>query len=66
MRNILSQRERLDAVPFFWSQHYDTTINYMGHAERWDAVKIDGNLKKLTAPCLTKMVARLSRSNDSA
>jgi len=53
-------------VPFFWSQHYDTTINYMGHAERWDAVKIDGNLKKLTAPCLTKMVARLSRSNDSA
>ena len=43
-RNLLGQRRRFDAVPFFWSQHYDVAINYVGHASAWDAVDIDGSL----------------------
>jgi NADPH-dependent 2,4-dienoyl-CoA reductase/sulfur reductase-like enzyme/nitrite reductase/ring-hydroxylating ferredoxin subunit len=43
-RNILGQREPFDAVPFFWSQHYEVAINYVGHAEKWDSVHVEGTL----------------------
>ena len=46
-RNMLGARERFDALPFFWSRHYDATINYVGHAERWDEVSIEGSLEAL-------------------
>ena len=42
-RNILGYGEAFDAVPFFWSQHYDVAIRYVGHAERWDRLQIDGD-----------------------
>ena len=43
--NMLGERRAFRDVPFFWSAHYGTTIRYIGHARRWDAVEIDGDLK---------------------
>ena len=43
-RNMLGAREAFDAVPFFWSQHYDVPINYVGHAQAWDELAIEGDI----------------------
>jgi NADPH-dependent 2,4-dienoyl-CoA reductase/sulfur reductase-like enzyme/nitrite reductase/ring-hydroxylating ferredoxin subunit len=43
--NMLGEDQRFDAVPFFWSQHYDVPINYVGHAEQWDEIAIDGDIR---------------------
>jgi len=42
--NMLGARKPFTAVPFFWSQHYDVVINYVGHAEAWDEIEIDGDI----------------------
>src|SRR6185437_8955740 len=43
-RNMLGHREKYDAVPFFWSQHYDVPINYAGYALKWDQIEVDGSV----------------------
>jgi NADPH-dependent 2,4-dienoyl-CoA reductase/sulfur reductase-like enzyme/nitrite reductase/ring-hydroxylating ferredoxin subunit len=62
-RNMLagddhSRRERFDAVPFFWSRHYDLSIRYVGHAERWDEVDIDGDLSARDATVAYRFAGR--------
>jgi NADPH-dependent 2,4-dienoyl-CoA reductase/sulfur reductase-like enzyme/nitrite reductase/ring-hydroxylating ferredoxin subunit len=48
-------RARFIAAPFFWSRHYDTSIDYVGHAQRWDSIEIEGNL------CARSAVVRYRR-----
>jgi NADPH-dependent 2,4-dienoyl-CoA reductase/sulfur reductase-like enzyme/nitrite reductase/ring-hydroxylating ferredoxin subunit len=44
-RTIVGDRTPFTDVPFFWSQHYDIAINYVGHAGRWEAIEIDGSFE---------------------
>jgi apoptosis-inducing factor 3 len=43
-RNMLGQREVFAAVPFFWTEQYDFSLAYVGHAEHWDKTDIEGSL----------------------
>jgi apoptosis-inducing factor 3 len=45
-RNMLGRAERFAQAPFFWSQHYDIAIDYVGHAERWEKIEIEGDIAK--------------------
>src|SRR6185312_10728268 len=58
-RNMLGFRERFTAAPFFWSQHYDVAINYVGHAEKWDAIEVDGDPAKQDCAVSYKLGGKL-------
>jgi NADPH-dependent 2,4-dienoyl-CoA reductase/sulfur reductase-like enzyme/nitrite reductase/ring-hydroxylating ferredoxin subunit len=43
-RNMLGQREKFTAAPFFWTQQYGKSLRYAGHAERWDEIIYRGDV----------------------
>ena len=61
-RNILraksGKRERFDHIPFFWSNHYDVAIGYVGNAMKWDDIEISGDLESNDAAVRFKMAER--------
>ena len=63
--NMLGGREKFVAVPFFWSQHYDVPINYVGHAEPGTTWRSTVTSRLVTACCDTSARARSSRSLPS-
>jgi NADPH-dependent 2,4-dienoyl-CoA reductase/sulfur reductase-like enzyme len=67
-RNLIGRREPFRAVPFFWSQHYDLALNYVGHAERWDSTETEGSFEardfKVSYKAGGKVLAVLTLSRD--
>ena len=43
-RNLLGAKQPYRETPFFWSQHYDVPIAYVGHAEGWDRIEVRGTI----------------------
>ena len=58
-------------VPFFWTKHFDLSIRYVGHAEKWDETRVEGDLTHRN--CLVRFrrddrdlaVATVERDKDS-
>jgi hypothetical protein len=65
---MLGERRPFSEIPFFWSQHYDVQINYVGHAEKWDELRTEGSIA--ARDCLVryfrsgKILAAASISRD--
>jgi apoptosis-inducing factor 3 len=45
-RSMLGRGRPFTDAPFFWSQHYDVTLRYVGHAPGWDRIDTRGDLAK--------------------
>lgn len=57
--NMLGAHQPFDDVPFFWSQHFDVTIGYVGHAEAFDDAAIDGDLEARDATVTYRRAGRV-------
>ena len=59
-RNMLGAARAYRDVPFFWSAHYDVTLNYVGHAETTDAIEIRGSLERRDALVVYREAGRIA------
>jgi len=56
-RNMLGAHEPFVAPPFFWSNHFDLHVHYVGHGNSDDRTSVSGDLK-------AKNVSVIFRSGD--
>lgn len=59
-RNAIGRGERFGTVPFFWSQHYDLVLAYVGHAERTDDVTLFGSWVEHNAAAVYRVDGRVA------
>lgn len=45
-QNMAGNQVAFTGVPFFWTGQFDLTLRYVGHAETWDQVLIQGDLSE--------------------
>jgi NADPH-dependent 2,4-dienoyl-CoA reductase/sulfur reductase-like enzyme len=44
--NMMGKKRKYKEVPFFWSQQFDVTLNYVGYSTSPESAKIYGNLSE--------------------
>lgn len=44
--NMCGARHRYVGVPYFWTYHFGKRFEYLGHANEWDEIVIDGELEQ--------------------
>jgi NADPH-dependent 2,4-dienoyl-CoA reductase/sulfur reductase-like enzyme/nitrite reductase/ring-hydroxylating ferredoxin subunit len=59
-RNILGAREPFTLPSFFWSNHFDLHIHYVGHGSGGDDASVSGNLKAKDASVIFRSDTRLT------
>src|SRR5881628_954202 len=59
-RNILGAREQFVAPPFFWSNHFDMAIRYVGHGSRDNRAIVSGDLKAKDASVIFRAGDKLN------
>jgi len=58
-RDMMGLGDPFNVVPFFWSQHYDVTLAYIGHADSWDSVEVIGSLERRDATVVYRRGGRV-------
>ena len=59
-RNILGAREPFGVPPFFWSNHFDLHIRYVGHGSGQDRAIVSGDLKATDASVIFRAADKLT------
>jgi apoptosis-inducing factor 3 len=59
-RNILGAHEPFNLPPFFWSNHFDLHIHYVGHGSRNDQAIVSGNLNEKDASVIFRTGDKLA------
>ncbi len=58
-RDMLGLGAPFRDVPFFWSQHYDVTFAYVGHAGTEDTIEVMGSIPKRDATAVYRHEGRV-------
>jgi NADPH-dependent 2,4-dienoyl-CoA reductase/sulfur reductase-like enzyme len=59
-RNILGAREPFTTLPFFWSNHFDLHIHYVGHGSGGDDARVSGDLNGKHASVIFRSNGKVS------
>ena len=59
-RNILGARESFTKAPFFWSNHFDLHIHYVGHGSSSDDASVSGDLKNKAGSVIFRSNGKLN------